>query len=122
MNQKEKIQEIFRNNLTLILEYNKINHENFSKFSEQTLDNFININKEILNINSQFSNYQLRPDYDKDPEYLERIKQQEKDLVLKRKELNELKENFEFNIGQTKLDANKLDSLLKEINFLIDDL
>jgi len=122
MYEKEKIQNLFKNIITVILEYNKVHINRFSEITELMFSNHNNLSKHILDINSQLSNYQLRPNYDKDPEYIERIEQQKRALEEEKNKLKNLKNNSEFVVGQTRLDMDKLNSLLEDINFLIEDL
>ena len=122
MNEKEKIQNIFKNIIMLILEYNKVNINKFSEITEQIFSNYNNLSKHILDINSQLSNYQLRPNYDQDPEYIKRINQLKREIEEAKKKSQALKDNFEFTVGQTQLDMDKLDSLLEDLNFMIEDL
>jgi len=122
MIEKERIKSIFKNIITLILEYQKVNSNMFSKINEQISTNFSNFSKHILDLNTQLSNYQLRPNYDQDPEYIERINQQRKDLEKEKNKTKTLKDKFEFVIGQTKLDIDKLNSLIEDLNFMIEDL
>ena len=122
MIEKVKIQSIFKNIIALILEFQKINNNRFSKISEQIYSNFNNFSKYILDLNAQLSNYQLRPDYNQDPEYIERIDRYRKDLEKEKNKTKTLKNNFEFVIGQTKLDTDKLNSLIEDLTFMIKDL
>lgn len=122
MIEKVKIQSIFKNFIALIVEYQNVNINMFSKISEQIYTNFSNFSKHILDLNAQFSNYQLRPDYNQDPEYIERIDRYRKDLEKEKNKTKTLKNNFEFVIGQTKLDTDKFNSLIEDLNFMIEDL
>ncbi len=120
--EKEKIQNIFRNILMLIFENNKVIINKFSKINKLIHSNYTFLSKRISGMNSQFSSYQLRPNYDKDPEYIEGIKQLMNNIEESKNKLKELEENSEFLIGQTKLDIDKLSSLINDIMFMIDDL
>ncbi len=122
MIEKVKIQSIFKNIIALILEYQKVNNNMFSKISEQIYTNSSNFSKHILDLNTQLSNYQLRPDYNQDPKYIERIDRHRKDLEKEKNKTKTLKNNFKFVIGQTKLDTDKLNSLIEDLNFMIEDL
>ncbi|MFX1504663.1 MAG: hypothetical protein ACFFDC_00990 [Promethearchaeota archaeon] len=122
MDDIEKIKDIFKTIVALILEYNNVYITRFTEITDIMISNFQDYSKHILDINSQFSNYQLRPDYDQDPMYIERIEQQERELAEKRKMVEDLRSSADFALGQTKLDMDKLNTLLEDLNYLIDDL
>lgn len=120
--EKEKIQNIFRSIIKLILEYNETILSQISKNTELFESNFKNLANHILDINAQFSSYQLRSNYDKDPEYIKRIERQKRDLELIKTKTKELKDRSKFLLGQTILNTEKLNTLLEDINFTINDL
>ena len=122
MYEKEKIQNLFKNILSLILKYNNVYVNRLSDITEQMFSNHTKLLKNIMDINSQLSNYQLRANFDKHPEYLERIEQMEKALEEERNKTKQLENNYEFAVGQTKLNMDKINSLLEDIDFMIEDL
>ncbi|HDZ17075.1 hypothetical protein LCGC14_1197100 [marine sediment metagenome] len=70
MIEKETLKPIFKNLIEIILEYQKFNLKMVSENTELISTNNNNLSKHILDLNAQLSNYQLRPDYDQDPEYV----------------------------------------------------
>ena len=70
MIEKETLKPIFKNLIEIILEYQKFNLKMVSENTELISTNSNNLSKHILDLNAQLSNYQLRPDYDQDPEYV----------------------------------------------------
>ncbi len=54
-----------------------------------------------MDLNSQLSKYQLRTNYDKDQEYIERIEGLKKALNEGKNKTKELKDSLEFSMGKS---------------------
>ena len=119
---KDKLQAIFRTFISLILEYQDVNYRLISQMSEKLVTNHSIFLNNIINLNKQFSNYQLRPNYDQDQEYIERINLQKQELEKQKIITKRLKKDFEFVVGQTKLDMDKLNEIIEDLKFMIVDL
>lgn len=117
----EKIKEIFRNIIALILKSNEINLEEIIDLYKR-LNGKINILSDfIIEINNRFSFYEIRNDLDF--EVINKKGENSRKIFDKEmQELEILKSKLEFNLSEITLNYKEIHELIEEIKLLIDEL
>lgn len=118
---KEKIQNILKNIVALIMENNDLYFKSLRQINKQFHSNYETLSANISDIYYNFTNYQLKTDLDTD-QLLKLKETKERKFEEEIRKLKEVEDQFEFLVGQSKLDTEKRNSLIKDIIFMIEDL